>query len=62
LVERLEELVERLVELVVLEQERYLEREVEVQEDKWKVQVVEVAEVEVEGGVREGKEGRLLCA
>jgi len=62
LVERLEELVERLVELVVVDVERYLEREVEVQEVKWKVQVVEVAEVEVEGGVREGEEGRLLCA
>jgi len=34
-----------------------VEREV-----KWKVQVVEVAEVEVEGGVREGEEGSWLCA
>jgi len=41
-----------------LDVERYVEREVEVQEVKWKVQVVEV---EVEGGVREGEEGRLLC-
>jgi len=39
-----------------------VEREVEVEEVKWKVQVVEVAEVEVEGGVRGGEEGRLLCA
>jgi len=40
--------------------------EVEVEEFKWEVQVVEVqvvevAEVEVEGGVREGRT-RLLCA
>jgi len=51
--------LEELVELDVLDVERYVEREVEVevQEVKWKVQVVEVAE----GGVREGEEGRLLC-
>jgi len=43
-----------LVVLVVMD----VERELEVEEVKWKVQV---AEVEVEGGVREGEEGRLLC-
>jgi len=38
----------------VLVVERDVERVVEVEEVKWEVQVVEVVEVEVEGGVREG--------
>jgi len=35
--------------------------EVEVEEVEWEVQVAEVAEVEVEGGVREGRTKTAVC-
>jgi len=41
--------------------ERFVERFVEEEEEEWEVQVVEVAEVEVEGGLREGRTQTAVC-